>query len=44
MFPFASCMSLCVDVMMRSSMYVVSFTGACGWCLWCLSVRCVYVE
>ena len=35
MFAFAMFMSLCVDVMVMSSTYVVSFTGACG---------CVYVK
>ena len=30
MFVFAMFMSLCVDVMVMSSAYVVSFTGACG--------------
>ena len=30
MFAFAMLMSLCVDVMVMSSVYVVSFTGACG--------------
>ena len=30
MFEFAIFMSLCVDVMVMSSAYVVSFTGACG--------------
>ena len=30
MFVFAMLMSLCVDVMVMSSAYVVSFTGACG--------------
>ena len=30
MFAFAMFMSLCADVMVMSSAYVVSFTGACG--------------
>ena len=30
MFAFAMLMSLCVDVMVMSSAYVVSFTSACG--------------
>ena len=30
MFAFAMLMSLCVDVMVLSSAYVISFTGACG--------------
>ena len=30
MFSFTMFMSLCVDVMVMSSAYVVSFTGACG--------------
>ena len=30
MFAFAMLMSLCVDVMVMSSAYIVSFTGACG--------------
>ena len=30
MFAFAMFMSLCVDVMVVSSAYVISFTGACG--------------
>ena len=30
MFAFTMLMSLCVDVMVMSSAYVVSFTGACG--------------
>ena len=30
MFAFAMFMSLCIDVMVISSAYVVSFTGACG--------------
>ena len=30
MFAFAIFLSLCVDVMVMSSAYVVSFTGACG--------------
>ena len=30
MFAFAMFMSLCIDVMVMSSAYVVSFTGACG--------------
>ena len=30
MLVFAMLMSLCVDVMVISSAYVVSFTGACG--------------
>ena len=30
MFAFAMFMSLCVDVMVMSSAYLVSFTGACG--------------
>ena len=30
MFAFDMFMSLCVDVMVMSSAYVVSFTGACG--------------
>ena len=30
MFTFAMLMSLCVDVMVMSSAYVVSFTGTCG--------------
>ena len=30
MFAFAMFMSLCVDVMVMSSAYVVSFTGTCG--------------
>ena len=30
MFAFALLMLLCVDVMVMSSAYVVSFTGACG--------------
>ena len=30
MFALAMFMSLCVDVMVMSSAYVVSFTGACG--------------
>ena len=29
-FAFAMVMSLCVDVMVMSSAYVLSFTGACG--------------
>ena len=37
MFAFAMFMSLCVDVMVVSSAYIVSSTGACG-------VRCVYIE
>ena len=41
MFAFDMFMSLCVDVMMMSSAYVVSFTGACGWC-W--SVRCLCLK
>ena len=30
MYAFAISMSMCVDVMERSSVYVVNFTGACG--------------
>ena len=30
MFVFAMFMLLCVDVMVMSSAYIVSFTGACG--------------
>ena len=30
MFAFTMFMSLCVGVMVMSSAYVVSFTGACG--------------
>ena len=30
MFAFAMLMSLCVDVMVMSSLLVVSFTGVCG--------------
>ena len=30
MFAFAMLMSLCVNVMVVSSAYVVSFTGSCG--------------
>ena len=30
MFAFAMFMSFCVDVMVMSSVYVASFTGACG--------------
>ena len=30
MFAFAMFMSLCVEVMVTSSAYVVSFTGDCG--------------
>ena len=30
MFDFAMCMSLCVDVMVVMSVYVVNFTGAYG--------------
>ena len=30
MFAFAMCMSLCVNVMVMSSAYVVSFTCTCG--------------
>ena len=30
MFSFAMLMSLCVDVMVMSSAYFISFTGACG--------------
>ena len=37
MFAFAMLISLCIDVMVMLSAYVVNFTGACG-------VRCVYVE
>ena len=40
MFALTMFMSLCVDAMVMSSAYVVSFTGACG----VGSVRCVYVE
>ena len=39
MLAFTMLMSLCVDVMVMSSAYVVSFTGACG-----VGVCCVYVE
>ena len=35
MFAFAMFMSLCVDVMVMSSAYGVSFTSACG-----VGVRC----
>ena len=38
MFAFAMFMSLCVDVMMMSSAYVVSFTDAC-----CVGVSDVYI-
>ena len=40
MFVFVMFMSLCVDVMVMSSAYFVSITGACG----VGSVRCVYVQ
>ena len=40
MFVLAMLMSLCVDIMVLSSAYIVSFTSACG--VGC--VRCVYVE
>ena len=30
MFAFVMFMSLCVDIIMMSSAYIVSFTGACG--------------
>ena len=40
MFDLAMFMSLCVDVMVMSPAYIVSFF----WCLWCWSVRYVYVE
>ena len=39
MFAFAMFMSLCVDVMIVSSAYIMSFTGACG-----VGVSGVYVE
>ena len=42
MFVFAKFMSLCVDVMMMSSAYVVSFTGAYGVeCQMCIMVNSV---
>ena len=39
MFSFAMFMSSCVDVMVMSSAYVVSFTGTCG-----VGVLDMYVE
>ena len=36
MFAFAMFISLCVDV--------VCVCREFDWCLWCVSVRCVYVE